>query len=164
MCTCCLSYSPTAPESYHWGILLRNIFSKTIQAVHCITGVYQSWHRFFPTTPSPSLSLQRTQFCSFLWLSNIPLYIVNANLFTNSTFLPYYLNDFLKFHFSNLFYKHSFMNVHSYEHGRASCWVLLAIIGWFFSQVLSHLAAFFPSLSFCLLSPLLISGVLFTFC
>ena len=59
-----------------------------------------------------------------------------------------YLNDFLKFHFSYLFYKHSFMNVHSYEHGRASCWVLLAIIGWFCSQVLSHLAAFFPSLSF----------------
>lgn len=27
-----------------WGILLRNIFSKAIQAVHCITCVYQSWH------------------------------------------------------------------------------------------------------------------------
>lgn len=27
-----------------WGILLRNIFSKAIQAVHCITCVYQSWY------------------------------------------------------------------------------------------------------------------------
>lgn len=76
-----------------------------------------------------------------------------------------YLNDFLKFHFSNLFYEHSLMNVHSYEHGRASCWVLLAIMGWFFLQGSFPSGCIFPVLIFfCFLSPLLISGALFTFC
>ena len=55
-----------------------------------------------------------------------------------------YLKDFFNFHFSNIFYEHSLMNVHSYEHERASCWVLLTISGWFFSQGSFPFACIFP--------------------
>lgn len=103
-----------------WGILLRNIFSKAIQAVHCITCVYQSWHI----------------------LSNCLLFLMQIySLIAHFYFT--YLNDF-NFYFSNLFYEHSLMNVPSYEHERASCWVLLTIIGWVFSQGSFPFGCIFP--------------------
>ena len=74
------------PFSHHRALsrirVLYRKFSLIIYFIYSINCVYMSVPSFqfislhcIRRSPGPSTSLQMTQFCSFLWLSNIPLHI-----------------------------------------------------------------------------------------